>query len=588
MNRWRNRAVVVASTLRGATPRTRSCSRSFVRRGGRVLVLLSFVVTAMLISGAAPASAATLNVCKSGCSYTQIAPAVAAANSGDTIRIGPGTYVGGVSIDNNLQLIGSGPGATIIKGGGGSVLTIGSYGATTEPTVTISGVTITGGVAQTSPESIPLFGIPGVWATGGGVDIPPSANFSVGATVTISNSVIRGNRADPTAEVDSGMPCPGFSDGECPDAAALGGGINSWGTLTLLNSTVSDNSAGSAGTSSNAEGAGICSAAGSVTLTNTVMSGNHAVATAPNGLWAEGGAINLACTADIQLPGPGENDSLTVTNSVITCNTATVTRNLPVFYRGSGPISMGADSAGIFDNEYSYPVTIENTSVTNNVAVANDPMGEPQGFNAAISAGGPLSMANSVVSGNQSITYAATSADVGPEGGIIGTADGGTIANTVITNNVAKMFSPGIAAVIGALEDFGVTSSLTVQNSTISENTAEAISTSSTGVANVFGVGISNGGPIVLIGDQVNDNLGTATGPSGTAQGGGVWSSSEVYSPVPPQLTLENTTVTHNALIGSHGITVQGGGLFTDPSESVTLTHSLIALNIPDQCFGIC
>jgi hypothetical protein len=107
-------------------------------------------------------------------------------------------------------------------------------------------------------------------------------------------------------------------------------------------------------------------------------------------------------------------------------------------------------------------------------------------------------------------------------------------------------------------------------------------------VANVFGAGISNGGPIVLIGDEVNDNLGTATGLSGTAQGGGVWSSSEVYSPVPPQLTLENTTVTQNALIGSHGVTLQGGGLFTDPSESVTLTRSLIALNIPDQCYGIC
>ena len=153
------------------------------------------------------------------------------------------------------------------------MLTIGSYGATTEPTVAISGVTITGGLAQTSPESIPFFGVPGVWATGGGVDIPPSADFSGGATVTISNSVITGNRADPTAEVDSGMPCPGFSDGECPYAAALGGGINSWGTLTLLNSTVSDNSVGSAGTSSDAEGAGICSAAGSVTLTNTVHVG---------------------------------------------------------------------------------------------------------------------------------------------------------------------------------------------------------------------------------------------------------------------------------------------------------------------------
>ena len=161
-------------------------------------------------------------------------------------------------------------------------------------------MTITGGVAQTSPESIPNFGIPGVWATGGGIDIPPNADISGGATVTISNSVITGNRADPTAEVDSAMPCPGFSDGQCPYAAALGGGINSFGTLTLVNSTVSDNSVGSAGTSSDAEGAGICSSAGSVTLTNTVMSGNHAVATAPNGRWAEGGAINLACRVPVR------------------------------------------------------------------------------------------------------------------------------------------------------------------------------------------------------------------------------------------------------------------------------------------------
>jgi len=555
--------------------------REIRRRGSRKLSVLTAVLTATAWLGATPASAATLTVCRSGCAYTQIGPAVAAASSGDTVSIGPGTYLGGFTIDQNLTLDGAGAQRTIISGGG-SVVTIGSYGATTEPTVVISGVTITGGLAQTSPESIPFFGVPGVWATGGGVDIPPNADFSGGATVTISNSVITGNRADPTAEVDSGMPCPGFSDGECPLAAALGGGVNSWGTLTLLNSTVSDNSVGSAGTSSDAEGAGICSAAGSVTLTNTVMSGNHAVATAPNGRWAEGGAINLACS------GPGKNDSLTVTKSVITGNTATVRSNLPVFYLGSGPISMGADSAGVFDNEFSFPVTIENTSVTNNVAVANDPVGEPQGFNAAISVAGPFSMTNSVVSRNQSITNAATSADDGPEGGIIGAGGGGTITNTLITNNVAVMFSPGIAAVIGALEDFGLTSSLTVRNSTISGNTARAISTSSTGVANVFGVGISNGGPIVLVRDQVNDNLGTATGPSGTAQGGGVWSSSNIYSPVPPQLTLQHTTVTRNAIFGGPGITVQGGGLFTDPSESVTLTHSLIALNIPDQCYGIC
>src|SRR5271166_2339001 len=93
-------------------------------RGKRLSPLLMiFCATALglTLTDIAPASATTLSVCRYGCPYTQIAPAVAAANSGDTIRIGPGTYVGGVSIDNNLQLIGEGPGATTIKGGGGSV-----------------------------------------------------------------------------------------------------------------------------------------------------------------------------------------------------------------------------------------------------------------------------------------------------------------------------------------------------------------------------------------------------------------------------------------------------------------------------------
>ena len=286
--------------------------------------------------------------------------------------------------------------------------------------------------------------------------------------------------------------------------------------------------------------------------------------------------------------GTGESDSLTVMNSAITDNTAVVTSNLPVFYLGSGPFRWGRTLAGIDDGEFSFPVTIEHTSVTNNVAIANDPQGEPQGFNAAIAAGGPITLTNSIVSGNRLITDAATSAMSGRRAASSGWAeeDRSTIRSSRTMS--PRCSAPGIAAVIGALEDFRLVTPLTVQNSTISGNIAKAISISSTGEADIFGVGLSNGGPIVLLGDQVNHNLGVATGPSGTVQGGGVWSSSEVYSPVPPQLTLEDTTVTQNALFGSHGITVQGGGLFTDPSESVTLTHSLIALNIPDQCFGIC
>src|SRR5690242_9890760 len=113
--------------------------------GAGRLMLLVPAVAVLLLLGATPASAATLKVCQRGCPYTQLAPALAAARSGDRITIGPGTYAGGVTVDVSVKLVGAGAGATIISGGG-PVLTIGVAGAASEPTVTIDGVTITGGV----------------------------------------------------------------------------------------------------------------------------------------------------------------------------------------------------------------------------------------------------------------------------------------------------------------------------------------------------------------------------------------------------------------------------------------------------------
>ena len=103
--------------------------------------------------------------------------------------IAPGTYAGGVTVDVSVAIVGAGARSTIIKGGG-PVLTIGVAGAASEPTVSIAGVTITGGVA-TGDGRVTFVGV-----GGGGVYIPGSAT-GVGATVTIRNSVITGNRATP-------------------------------------------------------------------------------------------------------------------------------------------------------------------------------------------------------------------------------------------------------------------------------------------------------------------------------------------------------------------------------------------------------
>ena len=136
------------------------------RSGGRRRVLAAAVTVAAaggLALAAEPAQAAALCVGSGGGCYPTIQAAVDAAHAGDTITIGAGTFAGGVTITKSVSLQGAGAASTIIRGGG-HVLTIGAYGAASEPTVSISGVTITGGLARSSPESVPLFGKAGAWA----------------------------------------------------------------------------------------------------------------------------------------------------------------------------------------------------------------------------------------------------------------------------------------------------------------------------------------------------------------------------------------------------------------------------------------
>ncbi|MDP9259613.1 MAG: hypothetical protein M3Q31_24105, partial [Actinomycetota bacterium] len=75
--------------------------------------------------------------------------------------------------------------------------------------------------------------------------------------------------------------------------------------------------------------------------------------------------------------------------------------------------------------------------------------------------------------------------------------------------------------------------------------------------------GIFNLALLALRGTIVRSNRGTASAPSGRAEGGGVWNSAFPDSPGPGELTLIGSAITRNALTASPGITPQGGGLFT-------------------------
>jgi hypothetical protein len=196
--------------------------------------------------------------------------------------------------------------------------------------------------------------------------------------------VITGNHADPSVTIPSGIPCPGFSDGQCPFAVALGGGIDSWGTLTLVNTTVSGNSVGTVPglppVASDADGAGIYSDQGSLTLIHATVAGNQAVATSPDGRFAEGAGINVGSWFGV----PG-GDSLMVKNSVISGNTASLASDLPSFFGGQ-LIPLQANDGGIHVDDGN-PISIENSAITGNVAAGTGLQGEAESIDAAMSTG---------------------------------------------------------------------------------------------------------------------------------------------------------------------------------------------------------
>ena len=533
----------------------------------RLLVPVIAAVIASLVGGATGRASNPTVRCVGGpkC-YPTLQAAVAAAADGDTIAIGPGTFAGGVTITKSVALKGAGASKTTIRGGG-PVLTIGAFGAQTVPTVSIDGLTITGGNTNSSPMSVPFTGKENVFAAGGGIEVPPAADFRPGATLTITNSAIVGNRVGPTDSAPLGPPCP---TGPCPFAGAFGGGIDTWGSLTVSNSVLSGNAA--AGVASDADGGAIASHLGALVVTNTRVTGNSVTAVAPNGRFAEGGGLFV------------EQGTLAVQNSVFDGNSASLTSNLPALVDGK-PIDMNANSGAIHVGD-EIPTTIDSTTITHNTVSAVDPAGEPVAFDSAVLVNhSPLTMTNTVIVGNSVNAVVATSADVGPGGSALEADGGGRISNSRIADNPSSLTaSAGPAGTNGGLAVLnfsGDAQLLTVDHTVISGNSAVAVSTS--GSASALSGGIFNNSLLALSYDVVANNVARASGPSGTAQGGGIWNGVDLSGP-PVELTLDHTSVTGNAVAGTPKIDLQGGGLFT--TESVTLNHSSIAGNTPDQCFG--
>jgi len=523
----------------------------------------ALIVAAIAAAGAGASAGRALagSVCvgnRPAC-FATIQAAVDAAHDGDTIKIGPGTFAGGISIDVSVTLKGAGAAATTISGGA-PVLTIGVADAATEPTVGVKGVTITGGVAVSNPTD-PA----GTRDFGGGIEIPWAADGGTGATVTISDSVVTGNRATPMTTIPSnGAQCP---DGPCPFARGDGGGIGNYGRLTLIRTTLSNNVAGGP-VASDAHGGGIWSGGvGTLTLENSMVTGNDSIVVIPNGRFAVGGGVHIQ-----------NGGTLTIRNSVVGNNHVSLSSLLP---RG---IEMLANGGGIHVGDDS-TVAIDNSTISGNEVTVVDSNGEPAGYDAAVILGlSSLVMRNSTVDDNRTNALVASTADAGPSGTAFEVDGDATISNTRITHNSTTVTSvAGAAAAAGTVFTFDQADDpVLIENSVISDNTVTA--SASGGPVTVNGAGLTNQGTLELRNTRIDDNSGVATGVAGAAEGGGIWNGVLIPDGPPVELTLTNSTVTRNSLTASGGLATQGAGLYT--TFPVTLTNSRINRNSPDDCFG--
>ena len=521
-----------------------------------------FALTATVAVALVPAGAAavdthsarphkTLCVSSKRSCFHGLRAALKSAKRGDTIRLAAGTFPGGATVRVSVKIIGAGSAKTILSGGH-PVLTIGVRGAMTEPTVSIAGVTITGGV-QTSIGAV---------SKGGGIEIPAAAGGSTGATVTIRNSVITGNRHTPATSAPLGPPCPG--DRRCEFAGGFGGGIANAGTLTLIGVTVSDNLVGGA-LASDAEGAGILSERGNLTLRHSVVSGNHATAGEPNGRFADGGGIFL------------RSGRLTMKNSRVTDNVAELTNAFP------NSVETLAVAGGVHVTEEA-TATIRGTTISGNSVSSVNSVGSAAAFSAGLHADGAVTLHDVTISGNRAAatTPSSSAADAFADSGAGEINGAAAIDNSRFTGNSVTATAPGGTAVASAGAFVSAANPrTTISNSLVSGNSVTA--TSTTGTVIVQGAGIVNLGLLTLQNSRVENNAGTATGPAGVALGGGIWNGAFPGSPM-LQLTLVGTRVTGNALSASPGVTVLGGGLYTE--RPVTLRTSVISGNSPDQCYG--
>jgi hypothetical protein len=293
-------------------------------------------------------------------------------------------------------------------------------------------------------------------------------------------------------------------------------------TVSFSGVTITGGNLGGTGGGGNVGGAGgggMLNNGGTVTITNSTISGNSVA------LGSGGGIVNLLGT-------------LTITGSTINGNSAS--------YSGGGIL-----------NWLGGTLTVTNSTVNGNTA-ANYGHG---GGGAGIANGGTLTVSNSTISSNTSANYG---------GGILNLGTLNVNNSTTISNNTA-LEGGGIwnnyTLTIKQVDNINATYTglgrFTISNSIINNNTATG-----PGGPGGSGGGIANGGTLDITTSTISNNTASGWGAYG---GGGIWNNGV------GALTLTNSTISANSSTGRNG----GGGIGNyGPNGASSGTVTVIGSNI--------
>jgi CSLREA domain-containing protein len=287
--------------------------------------------------------------------------------------------------------------------------------------LTLDGVTVSGNVASAGTRAL-------IFCTAG--NVCDGRSFAGGGSgggihstnrLTITNSIITGNKtlAADGENGTSGTATRGGNGGNGGTSGSGGGIENDGGTLTVSNSMISGNSTGNGGNG-----------------------GNGSDATASGQVGGNGGAgASAGAGGGIESTGTG---SVTITNSTISGNTTGAGGN-----GGNGGAGAGAagGAAGPGGNggaggaiDSAVASTVQNSTLTGNATgtggTAGTP-GSPSGAAAAAGTAGPGAGLDQSASGGNLVASTVASNTAAGEGGGLEIGAGGsiTIENTIVASN---------------------------------------------------------------------------------------------------------------------------------------------------------